>query len=134
MKRETLSEMNYKVVKFLSEYGNYPAIKEVDERILRAEERLNNKLLKLQAGVEAEFIRALRERGYLPSNLREQRRFVSRIFEIPFNEMKTVIADESIEGAELGRQMTFEDLLNEGFRIQFRNFSEEVRNRLWEKV
>ena len=125
--------MSRKVVDFLSKYGNMPAIKEVDERILKAEERLNNKLLKLQAGVEAEFIRALRERGYIPGNYRERMRFVSRIFEIPFREMRTVIADESVEGAELGRQLTFEDLLEAGFKIDFKQFSDEVRKKLWEK-
>ena len=125
--------MSRKVVDFLSKYGNMPAIKEVDERILKAEERLNNKLLKLQAGVEAEFIRALRERGYIPGNYRERMRFVSRIFEIPFREMRTVIADESVKGAELGRQLTFEDLLEAGFKIDFKQFSDEVRKKLWEK-
>ena len=125
--------MSRKVVDFLSKYGNMPAIKEVDERILKAEERLNNKLLKLQAGVEAEFIRALRERGYIPGNYRERMRFVSRIFEIPFREMRTVIADESVKGAELGRQLTFEDLLEAGIKIDFKQFSDEVRKKLWEK-
>lgn len=126
--------MSRKVVDFLSKYGNMPAIKEVDERILKAEERLNNKLLKLQAGVEAEFIRALRERGYIPGDYRERMRFVSRIFEIPFREMRTVIADESVEGAELGRQLTFEDLLEAGFKIDFKQFSDEIRKKLWEKA
>lgn len=126
--------MSRKVVDFLSKYGNMPAIKEVDERILKAEERLNNKLLKLQAGVEAEFIRALRERGYIPGDYRERMRFVSRIFEIPFREMRTVIADESVEGAELGRQLTFEDLLEAGIKIDFKQFSDEIRKKLWEKA
>ena len=134
MNRKIVDKMNYKVVEFLSKHGNMPAIKKVDERILKAEERLNNKLLKLQAGVEAEFIRALRERGYIPSNLREQKRFVSRIFEIPFREMRTVIADESVESAELGRQLTFEDLLESGFKIDFKQFSDEIRKKLWEKA
>lgn len=126
--------MSRKVVDFLSKYGNMPAIKKVDERILKAEERLNNKLLKLQAGVEAEFIRALRERGYIPGDYRERMRFVSRIFEIPFREMRTVIADESVKGAELGRQLTFEDLLEAGFKIDFKQFSDEIRKKLWEKA
>lgn len=134
MNRKVVDKMNYKVVEFLSEHGNMPAIKKVDDRILKAENRLNNKLLKLQAGIEAEFIRALRERGYIPSNLREQKRFVSRIFEIPFRDMRTVIADESVKGAELGRQLTFEDLLETGFKIDFKQFSDEVRKKLWEKV
>ena len=133
MNRKVVDKMNYKVVEFLSKHGNMPAIKKVDDRILKAENRLNNKLLKLQAGLEAEFIRALRERGYIPSNLREQKRFVSRIFEIPFRDMRTVIADESVEGAELGRQLTFEDLLELGFKIDFKQFSYEIRKKLWEK-
>ena len=126
--------MSRKVVDFLSKHGNMPAIKKVDDRILKAENRLNNKLLKLQAGLEAEFIRALRERGYIPSNMREQKRFVSRIFEIPFRDMRTVIADESVESAELGRQLTFEYLLESGFKIDFKQFSDEIRKKLWEKV
>src|SRR5690606_13804045 len=60
-------------------------------------------------------------------------RFVSRIFEIPFREMRTVIADESVKGAELGRQLTFEDLLESGFKIDFKQFSDEIRKKLWEK-
>lgn len=134
MNRKVIDKMNYKVVEFLSKHGNMIAIKKVDDRILKAENRLNNKLLKLQAGLEAEFIRALRERGYIPSNPREQKRFVSRIFEIPFRDMRTVIADESVEGAELGRQLTFEDLLETGFKIDFKQFSDEIRKKLWEKV
>lgn len=134
MNRKVVDKMNYKVVEFLSKHGNMPAIKEVDDRILKAENRLHNKLLKLQAGVEAEFIRALRERGYIPSTLREQKRFVSSIFEIPFSDMRTVIADESVESAELGRQLTFEDLLETGFQIYFKQFSDEIKKKLWEKV
>ena len=127
-------QMSKKVVEFLSKHGNLPSIKRVEERIIEAENRLNNKLLKLQAGLEGEFIRALRERGYLPSTPSEQRRFVSMIFEAPFNDMRTVIADESMFGAELGRQLTLEELLNQGLRVTFRNFSEEVRRRLWERT
>lgn len=134
MNPEIAARMNLKVVEFLSEYGGYPAIKQVDERTVTAENRLNNKLLKLQAGVEAEFIRALRERGYLPSTLREQRRFVSRILEVPFNEMKTVIADESVESATLGRQITFLDLLELGFDIEFKDFDDRLKERLWNKT
>lgn len=134
MKRKIATEMNGKIVEFLSTYGDYPAIKKVDERTLRAENRLNNKLLKLQAGLEAEFIRALRERGYLPSGYRERRRFVSRIFEIPFQDMKTVIADESISGAELGRQMTLDELFQEGFKVTFDSFNDRAKQKLWEKV
>lgn len=126
--------MSRKVVDFLSKHGNMPAIKKVDDRILKAENRLNNKLLKLQAGVEAEFIRALRERGYIPGDYRERKRFVSRIFEVPFNDMKTVIADEGVKGAELGRQLSFEDLLEAGFKIDFKNFSEDIKKKLWEKI
>src|SRR5690625_3983883 len=134
MNRKIATEMNNKVVEFLSKYGTYPSIKKVDERTLKAENRLNNKLLKLQAGVEAEFIRALRERGYLPSSYRERRRFVSRIFEIPFQDMKTVIADESISGAELGRQMTLDDLVQEGLKVTLNSFSDRAKEKLWEKV
>lgn len=126
--------MSRKVVDFLSKYGNMPAIKEVDERILKAEERLINKLLKLLAGLEAEFIRALRERGYIPGDYRERMRFVSLIFEIPFRDMRTVIADESVESAELGRQLAFEDLLELGFKIDFKQFSDITRKKLWEKT
>lgn len=130
----TQQKMSLKVVKFLSKHGNYPAIKDVDDRILQSENRLNNKLRRLQSGLEAEFIRALRERGYLPKGNREVRRFVSRILDVPFNDMKTVIADESVMGAELGRQITFEELLEEGMNFDFRNFADEVKNKLWEKT
>lgn len=134
MNRDTALKMNHKVVEFLSKHGDYPAIKKVDDRILAAENRLNNKLLKLQAGVEAEFIRALRERGYIPGDYRERKRFVSRIFEIPFQDMKTVIADESISGAELGRQMTLDELVQEGLKVTFDSFNDRAKQKLWEKV
>jgi len=134
MNKETANKMNLKVVEFLSKYGSYPAVKNVDERILSAENRLNNKLLRLQAGVEAEFIQALRERGYLFGTYRERKRFVSQILEVPFNEMKTVIADEAVESAELGRQITFEEILEQGMEVVFNQFSEQVQQRLWEKT
>src|SRR5699024_6788641 len=115
-------------------HGNKPAIKKVDERILKAENRLSNKLTKLQAGVEAQFIKALRERGYLPSNIAEQRGFVGKLFEEPFKDMRTVIADEGIKGALLGRQLTFEDLAKEGLQLTLTTFSEDVTERLWNRT
>jgi SPP1 gp7 family putative phage head morphogenesis protein len=129
-----IEEMTFKVVDFLSKYGRFPAIKEVDERILRAEQRLQNRLLRVQAGLESEFLRALRERGYIPSTPNERLRFVSLILDIPLEEMREVIADEAVEGAELGRQMTLLDLLEQGFQIAFDSFSEEVKTILWERI
>lgn len=134
MKIDVATKMNKKVVEFLSEYGNLPAIKEVDERILKAEQRLRNKLIKIQAGLEAEFIKALRERGYLTGSYQEQRKLISMIFDVPFEDMKIVIANEAVEVAELGRQLTFEDLVEMGMEISFNYFSEQVKQKLWNKT
>lgn len=130
----TALKMTHKVVEFLSQYGNFPAIKKVDERTLKAERRLYNKLLNLQAGLETEFIRALRERGYLPSVPSEQVKFVKRIFDATFFDMRKVIADEGIKSAELGRQMTLYDLMMTGFDISFTTFDDYTLKRLWNKT
>lgn len=123
-----------KVVSFMSDYGGLPAIKQVDDRTLKAERRLRNKLIRLQAGVEAEFIRELRRRGYLPGDNKARRSFISEILGVPFEQMKTVIADESVEGAELGRQLAFEDLAEAGMEVAFEKIEENVKEKLWEKT
>lgn len=134
MDRITALKMNNEVVNFLCEHGNFPSIKKVDERILKAERKLENKLLKLQAGVESEFIKELRKRSYLPSNTADQRRLISKILEVPFNDMKTVIADEGVKSAELGRQITFDELIDQGLKVTFREFNDTVKDRLFEKI
>lgn len=134
MDKKKALKMQHHLIKFMCIHGNMPAIKKVDERILKAENRLANKLLKLQAGVEAEFIKALRKKGYLPSNIADQRGFISRILGKPFEDMRTVIADEGLKGAELGRQMSVDDLVREGLKVTATQFKESVRDRLWEKT
>lgn len=128
------NRMNHAVVKFLCKHGNLPVIKKVDERILKAETRLNNKLLKLQAGVEGEFIKALRKRGRLPSNRVDQLEIISKILDKPFEDMRTVIADEGLKSADLGRQIAFDDLIKEGIKITFSEFNKDIKERIWNKT
>lgn len=129
-----IEKMSHVVGSFLCKHGNLPVIKNVDNRILQAERRLNNRLLRLQAGVEAEFIKQLRKRGYLPSNISDQRGFLSRIFEIPFRDMKSVIADEGLKASEIGRQLTFDDFTRVGIEFAKDSFQDHVKNKLWEKT
>lgn len=91
-------QMTAKVVDFLVRHGQLPAVKDVDRRLLAVEQRLANKLIGLQSGLERKFIQALRERGRIPSNQRQQMDFISKIFDVPFEDMKQVISEESVEG------------------------------------
>lgn len=126
--------MTYKVVNFLAEHGQLPAVKDVDERLIELEDNLTNRLLELIEGLEDEFIAALEERGKIPKNTRDQMYFISQIFDVPFEEMMEVISEESVEGLELGRQMSLEELEALGIAVVFNEFSEEVRDQLYEKV
>lgn len=124
-----------KVVTFLSDKGYLPVLKDSpDERITKAEKKLYQKLLKLQGGTEAEFIKQLRDRGRLPSNLKDRKEFVSRILNIPFSQMRDVVADEGVEVAEIGRQITMEELKKQGFDIAMTKFNESVREKLRNKI
>lgn len=127
-------QMTAKVVDFLVQHGQLPAVKDVDKRLLAVEQRLANKLIGLQGGLERKFIQALRERGRIPSNQRQQMDFISKIFDVPFEDMKQVISEESVEGMEIGRQLSLEDLVELGVEVTFRKFSEEVRDKLRDKV
>lgn len=127
-------QMTAKVVDFLVRHGQLPAVKDVDRRLLAVEQRLANKLIGLQGGLERKFIQALRERGRIPSNQRQQMDFISKIFDVPFEDMKQVISEESVEGMEVGRQLSLEDLMELGVEVTFRKFSEEVRDKLRDKV
>lgn len=127
-------QMTAKVVDFLVQHGQLPAVKDVDRRLLAVEQRLANKLIGLQGGLERKFIQALRERGRIPSNQRQQMDFISKIFDVPFEDMKQVISEESVEGMEVGRQLSLEDLMELGVEVTFRKFSEEVRDKLRDKV
>ncbi|MED4126317.1 phage minor head protein [Halalkalibacterium halodurans] len=129
-----LFHINKAMVHFLCKHGILPAIKKVDDRIAAAENRLGNRLIQLQAGLEAEFIRELRRRGRLPVNANEQKGLLSQIFDTPFESMISAVADGGLEGAEIGRQLTFEDLAEQGLNIAFESFSESVREELRTKI
>lgn len=127
-------QMTAKVVDFLIQHEQLPAVKDVDRRLLAVEQRLANKLIRLQGGLERKFIQALRERGRVPSNTRQQMDFISKILDIPFEDMRQVVSEESVEGMEVGRQLSLEDLMELGMEVTFRKFSEEVRDKLRDKV
>ena len=126
--------MTAKVVDFLAQHGKLPAVKTVDERLIAAEELLTNRLVELQDGLESKFIEALQERGKIPSNERQRKLLISQIFDLPFEEMIHVITEDSVEGLDLGRQLSFEDMLDAGMTVAFTAFSEDVRDKLQEKV
>lgn len=123
-----------KVLDFLIEYGKYPAFKKAENWQIRAERKLHRKLLKLQAGLEAEFIKELYRRGYIPSTPRERRRFVNRILMPVFNEMREVIADEYVENADTGRMIALRQLESAGLIVDYSVFTDEIKRRLWEKT
>lgn len=125
-----MQEITNKVVNFLIEQGELPAVKEVDRRLLRIENRLANKLVRLQAGLEKEFLDLLEESGRLPSNAMQRARIMSEVFDVPFSIMRDVIAEESLESFLLGRIMGFEDLgITNG-----EGFAESVRDQLKDKI
>lgn len=134
MSDSNYQEMDSLVVKFLSNHGVFPAIKDREEQILAIEQRLSNKLRRLQMGLETQFIQALREKGYIPGSTAYQMGLIAQILAQPFEDMKNVISDESLEGAEIGRQLTFEDIIEQGMTVQATAFNEEVAKQLRERV
>ena len=134
MDNQYATQMTAKVVDFLVQYGELPALKDVDDRLIAVEERLTNKLLELLSGLEDQFIQALEERGKIPKNTRDQMYFISQILDVPFEEMMVAISEEGVEGSELGRQLSYEDMLTAGMTVSFTSFSEEVRNELRDKI
>ncbi|WP_373896374.1 phage minor head protein [Virgibacillus sp. CBA3643] len=127
-------KMDREIVDFLSQHGSFPSIKDREDEIINAEERLANKLVQMQAGLEAKFIQALRDRGSLPSNNQQQMKVISDILDIPFNEMKQVISDQGVDVAEIGRQLTFDDMVQQGLEISATGFNENVKQELAEKI
>lgn len=135
MDRETFVQMSNRITKFLIDNGQMVAMKDKpDEKILKAERRLKNKLTKLQAGVAAEFIKALREKGYLPGRKADQRKLIDQILSGPFSSMRDAIADEGVDAAELGRQIAIEELAAEGLEVTLTKFDETARNKLRDKL
>jgi len=128
------TQMTAKVVDFLVQYGELPVVKDVDDRLIAVEERLTNKLRELLSGLEDQFIQALEERGKIPKNTRDQMYFISQILDIPFEEMMVAISEEGVEGSELGRKLSYEDMITAGMTVSFTSFSEEVRNELRDKI
>ena len=126
--------MTAKVVDFLVQHGKLPAVKTVDERLIAAEERLTNRLGELQEGLEDKFIKALEERGKLPRSERQRMEMISQVLDIPFEDMKQATSEESVGAMELGRLLSFEDILDAGMSVKFTAFSEEVTTNLREKV
>lgn len=129
-----VNQMSKAIGHFLCQHGNIQTIKSVDRRILQVENKLNNRLLRLQAGVEAEFIKEIKRRGYLPNNIADRRGLLSKVLGVPFSDMKTAIADDSLLGADVGRQLTFEDFTRVGFEYTKDSFKKHVQEKLWNKV
>lgn len=130
-----IHEMTQEVLNFLSKYGNMPAIKKhPDDIILKTERRLYNKFLRLQMGLESEFIRQLRELGILPSRPADQKALIYRVFGAAFENMFDVAREERMQMVELGRQLTIEDLKNFGIQVAFTAFSEIVKREIEERL
>ncbi|MDZ5782102.1 phage head morphogenesis protein [Marinococcus luteus] len=134
MKQSTASQMLAPVKKFLVYHCELPAFTKGDQMVEDAEEALQNKLNRLQDGLEAMFIQVIRDEGILPSDVDAQRAIVARVLDEPFENMKETIADDSVEVAELGRQMAFDDFRSFGIDFSSTDFSEEVRDQLRNQV
>ncbi|UOQ43361.1 phage head morphogenesis protein [Halobacillus salinarum] len=135
MDKKTAERMNLQVMKFMSSYGFYPAMKDREEEILSIEDRLSNRLFRAQVGLESSFIQALREKGYLPGNPAEQKALIDLIMEAPFEQMSEIISEEGLVSAATGRQLTADDIAEQGVEIALSEFSdqatEELKNRIY---
>lgn len=133
--KEKIDLMQAEVVKFLSEWGSFPAIKEQDDRIEEIIEALEKRLKRHQIGLESELIQVLRELGYIPDSPIEQQRIIEEILEPVFEKMSQTIADNGLEGAEIGREITLNELAVQGIAVTFSGFNEivaeELRNRVY---
>lgn len=133
--KEKIDLMQAEVVKFLSEWGSFPAIKEQDDRIEEIIEALEKRLKRHQIGLESELIQVLRELGYIPDSPIEQQRIIEEILEPVFEKMSQTIADNGLEGAEVGREITLSELAVQGIAVTFSGFNEivaeELRNRVY---
>lgn len=127
-------KMGEKVVQFLVDHHELPAFKKQDDKVKEAEERLANRLINMQAGLEQAFIDELRTNGLLPENDEERKRLIARIMDTSFENMKEAIVDEGLDIAEVGRQMTFDDFASQGLSLEFTSFSEEVKDELYDKI
>lgn len=131
-----LEEMDYEVVKFLSEHGNFPALKEDEDDFVKGYyEDLYKKLFRLQVGMESEFIQALRELGYAPSTIMEIEKLIQMVLEERFLDMNEEIADTGIEVAIVAREQTIQQIIVQGMLVQAVGYSdnvlEDLRNRIY---
>ncbi|MGG4405812.1 phage minor head protein [Geobacillus stearothermophilus] len=129
-----LLDMDRELVAFLVAHGALPAIKEQDERITEIEEKLARRLVSLQVGLESMFIQRLRELGYIPLSILEQETFIADILDPIFADMEEEIAEAAVESAVVARQLTFEEILEQGLELVFTEFSERVLEELRERV
>lgn len=129
--------MDAEVVNFLSEYGNFPAIKEeeIDIKMTEIEDGLYERLFRFQIGMESQFIQALRELGYLPSTIMEIEKIIEMILEPRFEEMNKEITDTGIEVAIISRDDTIRQIILQGMLVTSVGYSdiilEELRNRIY---
>lgn len=126
--------MDEELVRFLVKHKQLPAFKDREDEIESIEQKLINRLGRLQTGLESQFIQAIRELGVIPTNEADQNRLIDLILTTPFEEMQEAIADNSLESSEVGRQLTMEDIADQGMEIAFSNFSEETQAILWERT
>lgn len=129
-----LQSIDRELVNFLVKHKQLPAFKDREDEIEAIENKLINRLGRLQTGLESQFIQAIRELGIIPTSEAEQNRIIETILSTPFGEMQEAIADGSLEGSETGRQLTLEDIAEQGMDITFSSFSEEVQERLWTRT
>lgn len=129
-----LKALDKEIVEFLVEQERLPAFKASDP-IDKLAEQLEIRLWRMQIGLESKFISTLRELGYLPSDPEQQRRFVEDLLGTPFYDMQNVIADTGLQSANIGRQLTFYDILRQGVNVIWTEFNqyvaEELRNRIY---
>ncbi|MGP4041905.1 phage head morphogenesis protein [Gracilibacillus sp. D59] len=134
MKRSIAQALDEQIVHFLVKHNQLPAFKDREDEIEAIERKLTNRLVRLQTGLESSFIQAIRERGYIPASEAEQNQLIDLILTTPFEEMQEAIADNSLESSEVGRQLTMEDIVQQGMEITFSSFSEDVQEMLWNRT
>lgn len=119
---------------WLLQRGYLPPVGKADPVAQDVEERLRRRLTELQAGVQAEIIRRLREKGRLPSSPAAREALVREVLGEAMATMPQEIAEAAQQAAEAGRTATLANLQAAGMAVSFDALQEQVAQDLREKT
>jgi SPP1 gp7 family putative phage head morphogenesis protein len=119
---------------FLADFGHLPALKEIDDDLRQAEERLTRQMRRLFENADHLIIAKLRELGYIPNDPDRRRRLLLDVMGFLLDEFPELVALAAIENAEVGRLLTFRDIEGFGMTISFTEFDRWTRDRIRDKT